>query len=394
MKNLYKSLIICAIIALVSASTSMVFAGNRDRSGQAGASHLLIDPWARTSGLAGAGVAEVRGLESVFSNVAGLTSVRKTELAFNRTQYLVGSGAGISLNSMAIAQHLGKKKDFGTIAVSFFSQSFGSIQITTTDQPEGGMGTFSPTLTYIGLHYAKSFNNFIKGGITIKVINERISDSRATGFAIDAGVQYVTGKYENFKIGVTLKNIGLPMSYKGDGLSVRANIPSLDYEQTLEMRSAEFEMPSLLAIGVSYDLLFFGGEYADMTKDELAEEGLTRDDAEHRLTFAGTFTANSYTRDVFSLGLEYGFRNIFMVRAGYGLESIGRGAKSTPNETAAILLNSDSFFAGPAVGATAVIPLTKERVKHTIGPRIYIDYAYRFTNKWRGNHYIGIKVTL
>lgn len=394
MKNLYKSLIICAIIALVSASTSMVFAGNRDRSGQAGASHLLIDPWARTSGLAGAGVAEVRGLESVFSNVAGLTSVRKTELAFNRTQYLVGSGAGISINSMAIAQHLGRKKDFGTIAVSFFSQGFGNIQITTTDQPEGGMGTFSPTLTYIGLHYAKSFNNFIKGGVSIKVINERISDSRATGFAIDAGVQYVTGKYENFKIGVTLKNIGLPMSYKGDGLSVRANIPNLDYEQTLEMRSAEFEMPSLLAIGVSYDLLFFGGEYADMTKDELAEEGLTRDDAEHRITFAGTFTANSYTRDVFSLGIEYGFRNLFMVRAGYGLENIGRGAKSTPNETAAILLNSDSFFAGPAVGATAVIPLTKERVKHTIGPRIYIDYGYRFTNKWRGNHYIGVKVTL
>ena len=205
MKNLYKSLIICTIIALLSASTSMVFAGNRDRSGQAGASHLLIDPWAHTSGMAGAGVAEIRGLESVFSNVAGLTFVRKTELAFNRTQYLVGSGAGISINSMAIAQRLGKKKDFGIIAVSFFSQGFGDIQITTTDQPEGGLGTFSPTLTYIGLHYAKSFNNFIKGGVSIKIINERISDSRATGFAIDAGVQYVTGKYENFKIGVTLK---------------------------------------------------------------------------------------------------------------------------------------------------------------------------------------------
>ena len=109
MKNLYKSLIICTIIALFSASTSMVFAGNRDRSGQAGASHLLIDPWAHTSGMAGAGVAEIRGLESVFSNVAGLTSVRKTELAFNRTQYLVGSGAGIGINSIAIAQKLGKK---------------------------------------------------------------------------------------------------------------------------------------------------------------------------------------------------------------------------------------------------------------------------------------------
>ena len=394
MKNLYKSLIIYTIIALVSASTSMVFAGNRDRSGQAGASHLLIDPWARTSGMAGAGVAEIRGLESIFTNVAGLTSVRKTELSFNRTQYLVGSQAGISLNAFGFAQHLGKNKDFGVLAVSFFSQSFGDIMITTTDQPEGGVGHFSPTLSYIGLHYAKSFNNFIKGGISIKVINERISDSRATGFAIDAGVQYVTGKFENFKIGVTLKNIGLPMSYKGDGLSVRATTYNQDFEQTLEMRSAEFEMPSLLSIGVSYDLLFFGADYAEYSKEDLAAEGLTRDDAEHRITFAGAFTANSYTRDVFSLGIEYGFRNIFMVRAGYALESITKGAQSDMYETAAILFNSESFFAGPSVGATAVIPLTKERVKKTVGPRIYIDYGYRFTNKWRGNHYMGIKVTL
>jgi hypothetical protein len=373
---------------------SPAFAGNRDRSGQAGASHLLIDPWARTSGMAGAGVAEVRGLESVFSNVAGLTSVRKTELAFNRTQYLVGSGCGININSIGIAQHLGKQKDFGVIALSFFSQNFGDVMITTTDQPEGGLGHFSPTLTYIGLHYAKSFNNFIKGGVSIKIINERISDSKATGFAIDAGVQYVTGKFENFKIGVTLKNIGLPMRYSGDGLSVRARITSQDYEQTLEMRSAEFEMPSLLSIGISYDLLFFGAEYADYSKEDLAAEGLTRDDAEHRLTFAGAFTANSYTRDVFSIGLEYGFRNIFMIRAGYGFENIGKGAVSSENETAAILLNSDSFFSGPAVGASILIPFTKERKNHTIGPRMYLDYAYRFTNHWRGNHYIGIKIAL
>ena len=373
---------------------SPAFAGNRDRSGQAGASHLLIDPWARTSGMAGAGVAEVRGLESVFSNVAGLTSVRKTELAFNRTQYLVGSGCGININSIGIAQHLGKQKDFGVIALSFFSQNFGEVMITTTDQPEGGLGHFSPTLTYIGLHYAKSFNNFIKGGVSIKIINERISDSKATGFAIDAGVQYVTGKFENFKIGVTLKNIGLPMRYSGDGLSVRARISSQDYEQTLEMRSAEFEMPSLLSIGISYDLLFFGAEYADYSKEDLAAEGLTRDDAEHRLTFAGAFTANSYTRDVFSIGLEYGFRNIFMIRAGYGFENIGKGAVSSENETAAILLNSDSFFSGPAVGASILIPFTKERKNHTIGPRMYLDYAYRFTNHWRGNHSIGITIAL
>ena len=395
MKSIYKSLIICTLVALISVSTSYsVLAGNRDRSGQAGASHLLIDPWARSNGMANAGIAEIRGLESVYSNVAGLTSVTKTEFCFNRTQYLVGSTCGININSLALAQHLGKNgKDFGTLAVSFASMGFGNIQVTTVAQPEGGLGTFSPSLSTIGIHYAKSFNNFIKGGLSLKIINEKIADLSATGFAIDAGVQYIAGKYENFKIGVTLKNIGLPMSYKGSGLSSRGTIINTDVEQTLEVRSAEYEMPSLLAIGVSYDFLWFGGEYASMTKEERQEEGLTRDDAKHRLTLAGSFTANSYSRDIFALGIEYGFMNYFMVRAGYSLENLTKQSEIDENGDAALtalLFNTDSFFAGPSVGATAVIPLAKGNK----GSRIYIDYAYRFTNKWRGNHLIGIKVTL
>lgn len=393
MKNTYKSLIICTLIALLSVGTSYnVLAGNRDRSGQAGASHLLIDPWARTNGMANAGVAEIRGLESVYSNVAGLTYVKKTDFAFNRTQYLVGSNCGININALAFAQHLGKTRDFGTLALSFSAMGFGNIQITTVNQPEGGLGTFSPSLSVIGIHYAKSFNNFIKGGVSLKIVNERIADLHATGFALDAGVQYIAGKFENFKIGVTLKNIGLPMSYKGDGLSYRGRINNTTVEQTLAVRSAEYEMPSLLAIGISYDFLFFGGEYANMSKAELEEEGLTRDDAAHRITLAGTFTANSYSRDIFALGLEYGFMNYFMIRAGYALENVTKRTETDEegNELNTILFNNDSFFAGPSVGATAVIPLKKGNT----GSRIYIDYAYRFTNKWRGNHVMGIKVTL
>lgn len=395
MKNTYKSLIICTIIALLSATTlTNVMAGNRDRSGQAGASHLLIDPWARSNGMANAGIAEIRGLESVYSNVAGLTYVKKTEFAFNRTQYLVGSNCGININALAFAQHLGKNgKDFGTLAVSFASMNFGDVAITTVNQPEGGLGNFSPSLSTINLHYAKSFNNFIKGGITLHIINEKMADLHATGFALDAGVQYIAGKFENFKIGVTLKNVGLPMSYKGDGLAWRASIQNTAVEQTMNVRSAEFEMPSLLAIGLSYDFLWFGGEYASMSKEDLAAEGLTREEAKHRITLAGSFTANSYSRDVFALGLEYGFMNYFMVRGGYSLENVKTSKEIGENGEevlAAVLLNSESFFTGPSVGATAVIPLKKGNT----GSRIYIDYAYRFTHQWKGNHMIGLKITL
>ena len=50
---------------------------------------LLINPWARSSGWAGANVAGVRGLEGIYSNVAGLAFVEKTELIFSQTLSLI-----------------------------------------------------------------------------------------------------------------------------------------------------------------------------------------------------------------------------------------------------------------------------------------------------------------
>ena len=84
--------------------------------------------------------------------------------------------------------------------------------------------------------------------------------------------------------------------------------------------------------------------------------------------------------------------NYFMVRAGYALENVTKRTETDEEgqELNTILFNNDSFFAGPSVGATAVIPLKKGNT----GARIYIDYAYRFTNKWRGNHVMGIKISL
>lgn len=401
MNRIYKTFIICAVIGLLSYA-GQSFAGNRDRAGQAGASGLLIDPWAKTNGWGNAGVAEIRGMESVFSNVAGIAFVNKTELGFSRTQYLVGSGAGMNINSLAICQSLAKRdkatgrkiKDFGVLGISAMIMNFGDVNITTVEQPEGNMGTFTPNYFNIGIHYAKSFNQYIHGGVSVRVVDENISDLKAIGVAIDAGVQYLAGPYENFKIGVTLKNIGLPISYKGDGIMQRATITNSDHEQTLETRSAEYEMPTLLTMGLSYDFLFFGGIYKDMTKEERKDEGLTRNDADHRLTIAGSFTANSYSRDIFALGLEYGFKQYFMVRVGYSIESFGveKADAAHPERITALTgVNPESIYAGPSVGCSVGIPLVK---KDKGNQKLFIDYAYRFTNKWRGNHYVSLKLAL
>ena len=383
MKNITKTIVICVLIGIFSANFSS-FAGNRDRSGQAGAQHLLIDPWARTNGWGTAGVAEVRGLESIYSNVAGISFINKIEAAVTRTQYLSGSGAGISINAFGIVTNLKNKgKNLGTLGISVFNMGFGDIPVTTVDQPDGTSAIFSPRLNYIGLYYAYRFNQYIRGGVGIKIVNESISDLVSTGIAIDAGVQYVSGPFENFKIGVTLKNLGMPTSYSGDGISFRANPVNSDVELTVETRSAEAVLPACLVLGTSYDFLFFGEEYANMTTKEKSDEGLTRVNAIHRITLAGSFTANAYSNDIFALGVEYGYQQYVMFRAGYTYES-GQFDITTSN----------TFYSGPSAGVTFGIPLATDSKTKEVKSILFLDYGYRFTNRWKGNHYIGLKLSL
>ena len=85
MKQINKWIKATTIIALIILPFQEGFAGNEQRAGSAGASELLINPWARTSGWAGANVAGVRGLEGIYSNVAGLAFTQKTVLIFAQT---------------------------------------------------------------------------------------------------------------------------------------------------------------------------------------------------------------------------------------------------------------------------------------------------------------------
>lgn len=337
------------------------FAGNEDRAGQAGATELLINPWGRSSGFAGANSSSVRGLEAQFLNVAGTAFTRKTEVLFARTSWL--GGTDININAFGFTQKVGET---GAIGLGIMSMDFGDIMITTVDLPEGGIGTFSPTYSNLSLSYAKGFSDNIYGGMAVKVISEEIADLKARGVALDAGIQYITGALDQLKLGISLKNVGPKMRFSGDGLSFRASVPTSpnpDNNMTVEQRSSAFELPSLVNIGASYDFY--------LSKDSAAVKS-------HRITVAGNFTSNSFTKDEFRLGLEYGFKSFFMVRAGYNYE---KGIWSEEERTTAL-----TGFCG---GATIEIPFGNEK-KSSFG----LDYSYRATNPFDGVHTIGARVSL
>ncbi len=354
MKQLIKPIITSVLTLSIILGSSAVFAGNEDRAGQAGATELLINPWTRSSGWGGMNFANVRGLESQFNNVAGLAFTKKTEVNFSHTNWLKGSD--VKINAFGLSQKVGET---GVLALGIMSMSFGDIQITTNDLPEGGIGTYKPQFLNIGLSYAKSFSNSIYGGITVRIISESSSDVKAQGVAFDAGIQYVTGSNEakdNLKFGISLKNVGTPMKFSGDGLSFRGNPPvGTSYQQTIESRTEKFELPSLVNIGASYDF-------------KLAEL--------HKLTAVASFTSNSFTYDQFGLGVEYSFKELFSLRGGYLME---KDMNNTDRLTA---------FTGLNGGVSLDIPLGKG------GKKIGIDYSYRSTEFYSGSHGLGVRLML
>lgn len=355
MKKFYIHIITVFIAIVLIVPKSSVFAGNKDRSGQAGASELLINPWAQSSGWGGANVACSRGLEALFTNVAGTALTPKTEIIFANTNYL--KGADINIMTFGISQRVGES---GAFTLAIMSMGFGDISRTTINNPDpadASIGTFSPSLLNINLAYAKAFSNSIYGGLNIKIISETIADMSAQGVAIDAGIQYVTGEFENIKFGISLKNIGPTMKFSGDGLSFRGFYTQFSTTSpTFEQRVSDFEMPATLMIGGSYDFLF----------------------GESRLTFAGTFVSNSFTKDQLIIGGEYSLRSYLVLRAGYTYED---GITNTADRT--------TVFTGPSAGISVQIPLNKEK-----GSIFAVDYSYRDTDPFDGVHTIGARISL
>ena len=347
---------ICAIGMSFSA-----FAGNKDRTGQSGAPELLINPWAQSTGLFGLDVASVGGIQAMKENIGGLAQDSSTDIGLSHCIYL--SGTNISVNNIAISQKIG---DAGVIGLNIMSMTFGDIPTTDYYNPEG-YGSYHPQFLNVELGFAKQFSTHINAGVSATYVSEQISTISAIGLCFDAGIQYVTGKRDNFHFGITLRNLGTNMRFSGTGFAISAESPqsSPTFAVTADYPSDKFEMPTYLNIGASYD--FFLDENHLSSKDGTPM---------HRLSAIADFTSNSFNNDYLGAGLEYGFKNMFMLRAAYRYENgIGNPATST------------TMYMGLAVGATVQTRLGSKK-----GSLLALDYSYRPTERpANGVHVISLR---
>ena len=303
----------------------------------------------------------IHGVDAIFGNVAGITATNKLDVNFTYTSWLAGSGTDIRISSFGLLARVGESSVLG---VSLMSFSLGEIPVTTVENPDPGtLGTYKPNLMNINLSFAKSFSNSISGGFNLKIISESIRDMGGVGVALDAGIQYVTGPFDNVHFGITLKNIGPTMKFSGDGLSYKAFLVEGSSNQfTVVQRADEFELPTQLSIAAAYDFIL--GETS-------------------KLTLAGNFCSNSFTKDQITLGLQYNWNDILMLRAGYTYEN-GIWAKGGLEDNDECMNVNRGLSAGLSVQA----PLTKGEN----GMKLAVDYSYRDTYTFKGHHSIGVRI--
>ncbi|MCS6928565.1 MAG: PorV/PorQ family protein [Saprospiraceae bacterium] len=347
MKNIPQAYLLLALLFTFSAAQG----GNPDRQGEAGAGQLLINPWARSAGLHSLNTSSVTSIDAIFLNVAGLPRFKGTQIALNHTRYL--EGAEMALNALGFAQRVGR----GALGISLVSFDIGDLRLTTADTPEGSGATFSPAFFNLSLAYGHLFENRVSVGVAAKFVSESIPNAGASAIALDAGVQYVTGENDNFKFGISLRNVGSKMRFRGEGLGVQNNStnPTFNYPITFYQRSAEYELPSQLNIGVSYDWLL--GRH-------------------NRLSLLGTFTSNAFARDQVGAGLEFFVGQFFILRAAYKIEF------DPPSEKSQATLDN-----GLSAGFTFSTAFKKGG-----NGRLSVDYGYRNTNIFRGIHNLGLRI--
>jgi hypothetical protein len=145
------------------------------------------------------------------------------------------------------------------------------------------------------------------------------------------------------------------MSFSGDGLLRTAYFPEKNSAFSLAVPSESFELPTVLDIGVAYDI--YMGDW-------------------NRLTLAFNFRANSFGKDQFIGGIEYALKSYLMLRFGYTYED----GINNPDERTTV-------YTGPSAGLTVSVPTNKEK-----GSSIDIDYSYRGTSPFSGTHSIGASI--
>ncbi len=222
---------------------------------------------------------------AAFWNPAGLVNVKNRNffLAYNKWP------ADISVGGVSLAWNLG---NVGTVAVSSVFINTGNMVVTTVDDPEGESGqTFAISNYSFGISYSRFLTDRLSVGGTVKMVHEGYMDYGYTSWALDLGTLYRTG-FHGLMLGMSILHFGQDIQFSGTYFDY--SDPELAKGQ--QKNFEHYSLPINFRVGLSMDIW---------------QKGI------HKIITAADMVHPNNNLEQYNWGIEYGFKQMFFLRAGY-----------------------------------------------------------------------------
>ncbi len=231
--------------------SGVVLGQNVNKTGTTAANFLKIGAGSRAIGMGGAFVALANDATSMYWNPGGMAQLRDSELIVNHTQWIADIGYTFIGFAMPI-------RGAGTLGFNVIAMTMDEMEVTTYGFEEGTGETFKAGSYAVGLSYGQKLTDRFGIGATVKYINEFISQSSATGLAIDIGTLFVT-PFRGIRFGASISNFGQKMQIWGDDLLVQKDIDEIhngnNESVNAYLGTDRFDLPLLLRVGLSGEII-------------------------------------------------------------------------------------------------------------------------------------------
>lgn len=338
------ALLTAGLVATGALAPHASHAQSVSKAGTTAATFLSIGVGARAMGQGSAYVASADDVTSLYWNAAGLARMTRGEVAASHSAWL----GDLQHDHLAAAMPLAG----GVAAVGVTSLRVPEMLVRTEDRQEGTGETYDAQDLALSLAYARQVTDRFSIGGTVKMVQQRIWNESARGFAVDLGTQFRTDLLGGLVVGASVTNFGTPMRLDGRDLAGSVD-PNPTQNGTIgdvptTLTTESWDLPLTFQIGVAVRPIQTRMQQLTLSLDAL-------------------HPSDNY--ESLNLGAEYGVRGRFFLRGGY--EGV-------------FLPEQEGGISG---GVAARVPLPYE------GGEARVDYGYRGAGRLGGAHVVSVGLT-
>ncbi len=293
------------ILLITIFSALVVHAQDFTKAGSSAAQFLKIPVGAKAVSMGNTFASISDDATSMYWNPAGMSQINKFSLSFTHSQWI----ADMDHNFFGLVLPL---DGISSVGLSVIQLSSGDIKNTTILQPRGTGTYFDAADLAISVSYARQVIEQVSLGLSVKYINQRIWNTSAQTVAIDFGVLLNTG-FHDMKMGFSFQNFGPELTMRGSDLTKVVDLdPNSVANPAVESNLATqpFPLPTSYRVSISMPVV---GENAPVNFGTSS------------LVIAADVIHPNDNPEHYSVGMEYGFMDLFFIRGGYSFNTDEEG---------------------------------------------------------------------